>query len=158
MSKELLKKRLRRGQGLVEYAIIIALVALVVIVIITLVGFATKRGFGVIAGALGATHNETTGTGTHIEITDAHCWTYVGLNQTGVYVRGLSNLDPSLLTGSTDTGWFSVANVGDSGPRSFKYQPLIGTGTDFGKCPRSVVIQAPDGTTAVAPLVLEKFP
>src|SRR5689334_20680410 len=48
------RRRSHPGQGLPEYAIVIALVALVCIVILGIVGLAATRNYGLVAGALGA--------------------------------------------------------------------------------------------------------
>ena len=58
----MLRIRLRRaakGQGLVEYATIIALVALVSIVILSAVGLATSRNYAVVASVVGGKKNPT---------------------------------------------------------------------------------------------------
>jgi len=159
MNKHTFRKRSPRGQGLVEYAIIIALVAIVVVVIITFVGFAAKRNFGIVAGALGATHDETSGPGTHIEITSAQCLGSKSQNLMGIWILGRSNVAPSQLMGSTDLGYFTAPTnnsgvPGDDNPGDWRYNPLIpGSGIDLTRCPHSVVIQAADGTTAVAPVI-----
>jgi hypothetical protein len=56
------RKRPRDGQGLVEYAIVISLVAVVSIVILGLVGLAVSRSYGLIAGVLGAKKEIGSGT------------------------------------------------------------------------------------------------
>lgn len=144
-----------KGQGLVEYAIVILLVAIVAIAVLTLIGFVNKRGIGVVAGALGASHNETNAAGTRITIDSAECLASTSQGKMGIWVLGTSNISPSELTGSTDTGLFSSAEAEGAG---FKYNPLIGNTTDLGKCPKGVVIQAKDGTTALAPLIAKTVP
>jgi Flp pilus assembly pilin Flp len=54
VEKKLRCKRSAVGQGLGEYALILALVAIAVIVIVGLLGQAVQRGYGVIGAVLGA--------------------------------------------------------------------------------------------------------
>ncbi len=146
----------KRGQGLVEYALILALVALVVIVAAFLLGRATQRVYGVIGGAMGAKYNSV---GQHaLEITTAECIAVQSPPETGLWVVGLTNEDVANLTGSTNlavgTGiGGALSPVETNGPGGFKFHPLLlETSADLGICPTSVVIQVKDGTIAVSPI------
>ncbi len=145
-----------RGQGLVEYALILALVAVVVIAVAFLLGQATQRVYGVIGGAVGITYNSV---GQHaIEITTAECIAEQASNLTGLWVVGITNEDVANLTGSTNlavgTGIDGAPSpVEINGPNGFKFHPLLlEHGTDLSVCPVSVVIQAKDGAIAISPV------
>jgi len=66
------KRKTFNGQALVEYALILTLVAVVVIVAAFAIGLATQRLYGVVTAALGGSHNDTTANGT-IVIDQALC-------------------------------------------------------------------------------------
>src|SRR5690349_15579643 len=88
------RRRLHRrehAQSLVEYALILVLVAVVAIVVIGLAGLAIQRVMGVAAGALGAKHDTT-----HVlEVTEATCLVRTHASEgypdglTGVQMYGL---------------------------------------------------------------------
>jgi pilus assembly protein Flp/PilA len=146
----------QHGQGLVEYALILVLVAVVVIVAASLLGQAVQRVYGVISGALGAKYDAV---GTHaIEITTAQCIAVKSSNLTGLWVVGNTNEDVANLTGSTDkavgTGMGGLASpVEVNGPNGFKFHPLLlDNAADLSVCPKAVVIQAKDGAIAVSPV------
>jgi Flp pilus assembly pilin Flp len=153
---------MRKGQSLPEYAIIIALVALVVIVIAFGIGLATQRIFGVTAGALGATHNSS-GPNGYIEITTAQCITSRGQGLTGLWVIGNTNMSLDRLTGSTNLGVGTGMGgapfpLQPNGANGFKFNPLLATAIDTSVCPKSVVIQADDGTIAISPITVLDLP
>ncbi len=141
------------GQGLVEYALILALVAIVVIVVAFVLGQ---------AGALGAKYNTS---GQHaIEITGAQCIAVQSTHQTGLWVVGFTNEDLTALTGSTEqavgTGLQNLPSPLDpNGPNGFKFHPLLSqTTADLSLCPRSVVIQSTNGAIALSPVSAEMVP
>src|SRR5688572_30394890 len=90
------------GQGLVEYAIIIALVALVSIVILALIGMAANRNFGLICSIFGCREDHI---GDKILAIDRGAnedgmpvlpiCAYYDWGETLFYVAIFSNLDPN---------------------------------------------------------------
>jgi Flp pilus assembly pilin Flp len=147
--------RTERGQGLVAYALILVLVALAVIVALRLTGRAVQRNYGVIAGALGVTHN-TSGQQI-IEIMNAQCIALESAQLTGLWVLGNTNEDVADLTASTEqavgTGMDGLNSpVESNGANGFKFHPLLAYKADLSVCPQAVVIQARDGAIAVAPI------
>src|SRR5258708_32696339 len=102
-------RKLQQGQGLVEYGLILVLVALVVIVAAFLVGQATQRIYGIILGSTGGKADS----GNNLQIVAAWCIVDSGLTgtgpyQTGLYVYGITSESPSnggypTLYGSTQT-------------------------------------------------------
>ncbi len=157
MNTKTFRKRAGRGQGLVEYALILALVAIVVVVIISLVGFGLRRNFGLLGGIFGAKYNDTaSATGTQITITEAHCYASVPQGKVGLWILGTVDGAPaSDLVGITERDLTSVVEADGGG---FKYNPLIADSLDLSLCPKSVVIQAKDGATAFAPIIAELLP
>src|SRR5690349_18357556 len=92
-----------QGQGLVEYALIVVLVAILVVGAGYLIGLAAQRIYGIVAGALGASH-KTTGARV-IEITTAECIADPHQGDsglTGLWVTGITTEDVMKLTGSTN--------------------------------------------------------
>jgi Flp pilus assembly pilin Flp len=157
------KRGRERGQSLVEYALILALVALVVIVGASLLGQAVQRVYGVITGALGAKYN-TIGARS-IVIESAQCFAVQSTHQTGLYVLGtIAGENVADLTGSTDqavgTGLGGLSSpVEANGDFGFKFHPLLSPSTaDLSLCPRVVVIQSKDGAMAVSPITAEVVP
>src|SRR5260370_39148711 len=78
-------RKLQQGQGLVEYGLILVLVALVVIVAAFLVGQATQRIYGIILGSTGGKADS----GNNLQIVAAWCIGDSGLTGTGPYRTGL---------------------------------------------------------------------
>ncbi len=158
MSKKSRRNR-EHGQGLVEYALILALVAVVVIAVAFVLGAAVQRVYGIIAGALGAQYNTV---GDHaIEITTAQCIAVQSSNQTGLWVVGNTNEDVANLTGSTEQavgtgigGLPSPVHKDDNNtPNIFVFSPMLTeNAADLSVCPKSVVIQGKDGAIAVSPV------
>src|SRR4051812_34886298 len=72
MQKKLQKGQ--EGQGLVEYALVLVLVAVVCIAIMFATGLSVQRVYGLIAGALGAKHNTENYKGEGIVIDLAQCY------------------------------------------------------------------------------------
>ncbi len=157
------KRDREHGQGLVEYALILALVALVVIVGAYLLGQAVQRVYGVITGALGAKY-DTIGARS-IVIESAQCFAVQSTHQTGLYVLGtIAGEDVANLTGSTEqavgTGLGGLSSpVEANGDFGFKFHPLLSpSAADLSLCPRAVVIQSKDGAIAVSPVTAEMVP
>src|SRR5258708_30098090 len=76
-----------RGQGLVEYALLIALIALLSIVALVIASFGVQRIYGVIAGSLGIRHNTMTQAHS-IEIISAQCIAVQSQNATRLSAVG----------------------------------------------------------------------
>lgn len=161
LQKHLLRhsRRRERGQGMVEYALVLVLVAVVAIVALSALGNATQRVYGVIGGVLGAKYN-TTGDRA-IEIATAQCiavsYPDPKNNLTGLWVVGNTNISVAELTGSTDqavgTGiGGGAAPVEANGPNGFTFNPLLAYSADPSVCPKAVVIQALDGSVAISPV------
>ncbi|MHB8625425.1 MAG: Flp family type IVb pilin [Aggregatilineales bacterium] len=146
-----MKHKLTRAQSLVEYALILGLVALAVIVIAFALGLGLQRVYGLIVGALGENgHGSSSSVQHSITIDTALCIAVASQHQTGLWVLGQTD-EPDLSTihGSTEFG-ISVIGPYQGG---YAYHPFIDTNkADVSECPASVVIQAQDGTIAVAPL------
>jgi len=151
--------KLRRGQSLVEYALLIALVTIVIIVVIGFVGLGLQRVYGLIAGVLGAQH-DTLG-GTHqVIITRAECsivqTNMSGAGQTGIWVEGTASDPLGNLSGSTDAGGIGSVSAYGGG---FVFNPLIsGTTANPLSCPKAIVIQSTSGGIAIAPLQVVVYP
>ncbi len=153
----------QQGQGLVEYALILVLVAIVVVAVAGLVGLAVQRVYGVVAGAL-HTKYDTVG---HLVIESAaQCWImppappgypagFVGINLTGTTDIPFADLTYSTdaSVGTTVDG--SLVHIeGNPSPPNFKVNAILAASPDPGKCPRSVVIQAKSGAIAISPVTV----
>src|SRR5258708_22800830 len=97
------------GQGLVEYALVLVLVAVVCIAIIFATGLSVQRVYGLVAGALGTRHNTEDFNGERIVIDQAVCYLvppgYEGPGtpgMTNVTIHGLTHLPLEHLTLPTD--------------------------------------------------------
>src|SRR5579859_2148349 len=160
------RRRGARGQGLVEYALIIMLAAVVTIAAAFAVGLAVQRVFGIVTGALGATKSTTAALVPY----DAKCFVDHTNNVTGLTFWGYNpgNIDLATLTGSTNfavgtgqnpdgtTGPVSVVlhttTSGGTQPGTFSYSPWLShTVADASLCPVSAAVQTQDGKIAVAP-------
>src|SRR5258708_6511423 len=87
-------RRYQSGQGLTEYAIIIALVALVAIVALGLISLAARRGLGIVGGALGANHEERGSTYIWFESNQPpQCGYLPSQDATGLYVQFYTNIN-----------------------------------------------------------------
>jgi Flp pilus assembly pilin Flp len=139
VEKKLRRKRSAVGQGLGEYALILALVAIAVIVIVGLLGQAVQRGYGVIGAVLGV-KQETAGVLSFDPNWLPQCGRVVGQG-TGFYTEILTPItDLSQITASTDTGFiFGLEPIAGG----FKiYQKLTpGDTEELGLCPHGLVIQ-----------------
>jgi Flp pilus assembly pilin Flp len=139
--KKFLRKRAStRGQGLVEYALIIALVAIVSIVTLAVIGPAAQRIFGLVTGALGTRAN-TSSLVTFDVNQHARCG-YLAGTGTGFYMQFYATVPASQLQISTDNN-VVLTLAADSGlPGRYVLSQLLDSGDNTGKCPRSVVIQS----------------
>jgi Flp pilus assembly pilin Flp len=149
------QKELEKGQGLVEYALILALVAIVAVVALSIFGQGVQRVFAITTAALDGRH-DTTGAQI-VQITTAQCIAVQSSNVTGLWVVGVTNLDVTTLTGSTEQsvgqGLGGAASpVTTNGPGGFKFNPLLAYEANTSVCPQAVVIQSSDGSIALAPV------
>lgn len=140
-----------QGQSLVEYSLLIALIALAAVVGLLLLGTAVQRIYGILAGTFGGKTNATAQE--QIVIEDADCWVVYPVHQTGLYVTGTTNVPLSELLGSTNTKVGGPVNAYGGLPGGFVYQPQLSAITaNEALCPQAVVIQSAKGAIAVAPL------
>jgi Flp pilus assembly pilin Flp len=151
--KKNLKVRAAKGQGLVEYALILSLVAVVVIVIIGLVGMASQRNFGVIGAVFGA-KRETPGT---LSFNYHPQCGYITGQGTGFYAEISTNIPITDLQVSTDTGFITALTPIAGG---YKIQPILSPSEDLGVCPHGLVVQsskAYGGETIVYPVKIQNW-
>jgi Flp pilus assembly pilin Flp len=161
----MLRKRSYRGQGLAEYALIIALVAIVVVAIGLVLGLAVQRGFGLVTGAL----NNTSSNSGSLMITNSVCGTVPG--QTGMRVHGLTNIPLDQLQMETNLtangdGWDSDKDgskevtqfvLHNSTSGTFLWNPMIDATTDnLDLCPSVVFVRTKNGTIGAAAPVIKK--
>jgi pilus assembly protein Flp/PilA len=151
----LITKERENGQGLVEYALILALVAVVAIAVLGLIGFGIQRVYGLIGAAMGAEH-DTSGA-VVLQITTAQCVAVQSSGLTGLWVVGVTNVPVSELVGSTEMGigtgmGGAPSPVTSNGPGTFRFNPLLANSADLTVCPRAVVVQSSDGAITLAPV------
>ncbi len=160
----------RRGQSFAEYALILVLVALVAVLVLGLIGLASSRGYGVIAGSLGAKQGSDSspngGWYLYFEPNQpAQCGTY--LTDSILYGEFHTNIDLKYLSFSTDTGFVTSGIVLDphagdtvaADLHDINYHVSMGT-PDNTKCPHSIVVQsdpAHGGLTIVYPVELKDW-
>jgi Flp pilus assembly pilin Flp len=162
-------RRGARGQGMVEYALILVLGAVAVIVATFAIGLAVQRLYGVVVGALGTKASVTNASHATITIAEAKCYLapnhvnpdsskgVVAMWVTGYYSSGLSVSDLTASTNySVGTGVNNmVALVKPNGANSFLWNPdLKFATTDSKYCPIAVVIQSKDGVLAASPVMV----
>lgn len=134
------------GQGLAEYAIIIALVAIVSAVILGLVGWAVQQNYGVITGALGG-KKEVHSASNFLYFdpnAGAQCGYRGASGQTGLLIQFYTDINIGTLTVRTDTGFQTNIQPGTGGAANY-YQvtaQIGGMGNHPEMCPHSVVIQS----------------
>lgn len=170
-----------RGQGLVEYALIVVLVAIVAIPILYLGGLAVQRIFGLVNGGLGETVAASGSGGGTINITESFCTALEATEDAGgnpappvvgLSIYGVSNRPPSQLTASTENSynvWSAIdtdnpALVGDVieilpttyNGNNFVVNAIFYIGTDWqtahGRCPKVIVVEDRKGAIAAAPI------
>lgn len=122
-----MKRRSQRGQGLVEYALILVLVAIVAIVILGVLGYVTQGGFGLVLGGL-QSPGRAVASSSHLTFLSVQC--KPGVNIHVQFSTDLPLTELSLRNDAPDWYWTGYP-----------------TSTDFTmgipglSCPRSVVIQ-----------------
>lgn len=148
-----------RGQGLVEYALIVALVAVVAVIILAWVGSAVSRVNGVICGALGCKHLVDTDSQSYLAFDpnqEPTCG-YVSMGN-GVYLTAQfwARMPRGEFTVSTDTGFLEDADIRAGMAYQYNITKLIAAGSsDTSGCPHSIVLQsspAAGNLTAVHPV------
>jgi Flp pilus assembly pilin Flp len=141
---------------LVEYALVLLLVAVVVMGVASLLGGAIQRVYGVVSASLGGKY-DTVAPQHSIVIETAQCITLQSQHLTGLWIVGSTDEDVANLTGSTNqavgTGLGGLSSpVEANGPNGFKFHPLLAYTADLSVCPNSVVIQAANGAFAISPV------
>ena len=147
-------KHAQKGQGLVEYAIILCLVAIVSIVVLALVSGAVSRNFGVIGGALGAKKNaanaaSATGAGvTNTIYIDTSYVITCEVDQSstiGTYVRvqfyASSDISLTDIAYSLDSTLVQ-AGANTTGSSPYLAKALVKNVANAALCPKTVVITA----------------
>lgn len=163
-------KRSYKAQGLVEYALIIVLVAVVVTAIAFMLGLAIHRVYGLVNGSIGGKH-DATGT-VQIRIEQARCIAQPSTNQTGMWVTGFASPGTPLTdfevhtTKTADTAFDADSDgiietmslTTNGGPGTFKWNPTIKNGAaTTGLCPSAIMIRLRDNPSvfAIAPVTSE---
>ncbi|MBE2196675.1 MAG: hypothetical protein IAE83_21070 [Anaerolinea sp.] len=152
-----------KAQGMVEYALLLALVALAAVIILSILGRAIQGGIGVVTGSLGGSHDANEEKGA-IEILTAQCFAVQSQHLTGLWITGITTHSVAELTAGTNLGMGtgmdglpSPVTAGDA-PGTFRFNPLISnTRADVGLCPKGAVVQG-QGLIAVAPVAAENVP
>src|SRR5258708_6355604 len=91
-----LMSKLREGAGMVEYALVLVLVAVATMLILSLTGVGIQRIYGIVGGMLGVNNkSKSVGgtTGQLINITGASCYMIaVGSSYAGALIRLMEEL------------------------------------------------------------------
>ena len=106
-------RKLRKGQGLVEYIIIVASVALIALAALSMFGHKVADQYAVGAGMLPGAHTED-----NLPIATGE---FAGLQDDGSVVSGTGGVSWNDITGNTETGELSnnVITQGSSGGDAF---------------------------------------
>ena len=133
----------QRGQGMPQYALILALVALVAIVVLALLSLAISRNYGLLAGVFG-TRKDVQDTPNHVyfDTNPPQCGITAGHKE--LYMQFFTDIEP-YLTATTENGTIPLTMTANSG-----YTPDSGIGNwyieadlpDNVPCPLAVVIQS----------------
>jgi Flp pilus assembly pilin Flp len=125
-----MRRKSQQGQGMVEYALLLALVAVVAIGILSLVGYAAQGTMGLAVGALRGTG---TGSGSSfLRITSVKCQPGVKIVVDMIADATISASDLTLRNNAADWFWQGVP--------SSTSQIISGLGPNY-SCPTSVVVQ-----------------
>jgi len=156
----------RRGQGLPEYALLLALVAIVSVAALYAFGLLLQRSYGVVGGALGG-KDSAAGKDYYITITSALCQaqTSGGKSETGMLIQGETNAPLDRITirttksdGLQADGGIRPIEVDGAAPR-WKWSPFLSqTVADTGLCPISIAAQVDDGAIAISPIRISTYP
>jgi Flp pilus assembly pilin Flp len=166
--RKIAARRPQQGQGLIEYALILALVAVAAIVILGAVGVAVQRVIGLTAGALGAHKNSQVAQ--VINITAADCFvidvgsSYMGgafaaNGYTGLFIKVDTNVPLDQLNMAGTESMLKMPLFEDQstivpppGISHYTFRIDLATYTDATRCPHSSVVQSLQGAIAVSPV------
>ncbi len=156
---------------MVEYALVLVLVALGSIVILGLAGVGVQRLYGVVSGVMGARRQAGDGaiSGQVINITGASCYVYA---PSGVFPSGYIGyflkvetnipLDQLNTAGTEQTLMLSVNNnpdqttiVAPPGTSHITFEGSVPNSADSSLCPRVAIVQSIQGSIAVRPVDIE---
>lgn len=150
------------AQGLVEYALILSLVALIAIVILGIFGGGVQRVFALVSGALKAKHETHSGNYIYFNPDQPPRCGYVafsGADVTQLYVQFYTNIeDLTQISVSTEAGFIAnISDITDPGtPGDLRHAFVVLTSGNHPEiCPTSLVIQASKevgGAVAVSPI------
>ncbi|HLY26184.1 MAG TPA: hypothetical protein VKQ72_07580 [Aggregatilineales bacterium] len=171
MLKKFPRRRRARGQGLVEYAVTIALVGLVAVVALGLIGLAINRIYGVVGGTLGTSRNSSGAGATTLYFEPsqpAQCGIYTDpvthLSHVNLYGEvWIVGLPKDALTVSTDQGFTLDINPHSGSSSLWNIQHDFGLTTDGvsdSACPHSLVVQsstAYGGQTIFQPVIIKDW-
>ncbi len=154
-----IRARKAYGQALVEYALVLVLVALVAIVILWVVGRAANKSYGLVCGVFGC-KKEYEGVLTFNGGYPPRCG-YVESQGTGLYFEIIVDntvIGPGDFTVSTDQGDILGVEAIAGGYKVF--QPLAFGVRDDSLCPHSIIIQtskSTGGLTVVSPVLIQDW-
>lgn len=153
-------RKLEHGQGLVDYALIIALVALIAIVGLGLIALAASHGYGIVGGVLGVRKDvQSTVNNIYFDTNPPQCGTWNGGRQ--LYMQFFSDVPIPDLSATTEDSSMTLAisTNGNATPGSGTGNLLISYPLQAGQsCPHAVVIQSDPahGSKTVVWNVLQK--
>jgi|SRR5579859_4047422 len=155
------KRNSARGQGLVEYALLIVLVAFLALGVLAVLALAINRGYGLVGGALGVRKDvQTVHNNIYFDDNPPQCGMTgsVASHSLMLYMQFFSDIDIPYLTATTEYSDITqdiMTNSGGSGIGNLKISYSIPAGM---QCPRSVVIQSDPahGSRTVVWNVLQK--
>lgn len=170
--------KLQAGAGMVEYALVLVLVAVGTIVILGLAGVGAQRLYGIVGGVLGAKKSESSGSihGQVINITSANCYViavgssydgglYAATGFTGYFLRVDTNvpLDQLNTAGTEQTLMMSVyaaqtTMVTPPGISNITFRMDSAHYPDASLCPRAAVVQSLQGSIAISPVEVDRIP
>ncbi len=136
-------KRLQRGQGLPEYALLMVLVAIAATIILGVVGLAASRLYGILGGSIGAKNSGVIVGSDFIYFDPSQlprCGAYSGTIQLYGQLWVNPNLPVSEIQISTDQS-FAISLNPNSTPNLYNIQQTISTATNNSACPHSIVVQ-----------------
>src|SRR5258706_9426789 len=149
------------GQGLIEYALILALVALVSIAVLVLVSLATQRAMGLACGALGCKKEVRTAQN-YVYFDDSKPRCGVASGQLVLYAQFFTDITTvGDWSGTTDTGIPLEFHGNVSPPAGIGKLDISNTLPAGSTCPVSIVLQsspARGGLTVAYPVIHHDWP
>jgi Flp pilus assembly pilin Flp len=171
-------RKLQTGAGLVEYALILVLVAVGAITILSLAGVGVQRLYGVVGGAMGLKKDANDGAiqGQVINITGANCLIiavgsaydggiYAATGSTTFVLKVDTNVDLTQLnTAGTENTLMMDEDTVASNPVPppalsnlvFKLDSV--PYPDASACPSTAIVQSVQGSIAVSPVEVDQIP